>query len=81
MNTEYNGWKNYETWNVALWISNDETLYNLAKDMGDYSVFLSEMRVQPSIDGTELARMTPDQVSWNDPKIDVAAINKMIGEL
>ena len=23
MSTEYNGWKNYETWLVALWIDND----------------------------------------------------------
>ena len=27
----YNGWANYETWNVALYINNDYVLYNLAK--------------------------------------------------
>ena len=25
---EYNGWTNYETWNVALWIDNDQGSYN-----------------------------------------------------
>lgn len=24
---EYNGWRNYPTWNVALWLQNDEPSY------------------------------------------------------
>lgn len=24
----YNGWKNYETWNVALWIDNEKPMYD-----------------------------------------------------
>ena len=26
----YNGWKNFNQWNVALWINNDESLYFFA---------------------------------------------------
>ena len=25
----YNGWTNYETWNVALWMDNDQGLYSM----------------------------------------------------
>lgn len=28
---EYNGWSNWETWNVALWIQNDESAYRATK--------------------------------------------------
>ena len=24
----YNGWKNYETWNVVLWLFNDESIHD-----------------------------------------------------
>jgi len=30
--SDYNGWKNYETWCVALWIDNDEGLCTHWKD-------------------------------------------------
>lgn len=28
----YNGWTNYETWNVKLWIDNDQDSYNEWRD-------------------------------------------------
>ena len=31
-----NGYANYETWNVALWIGNDEGLYNEAKRLAKF---------------------------------------------
>lgn len=30
--SEYQGWSNYETWNVALWIYNDEGAYEMVKE-------------------------------------------------
>ena len=33
----YNGWTNYETWNAALWIQNDEFLYNTAKAIVEFA--------------------------------------------
>ena len=30
---KYNGHKNWDHWNVSLWINNDEGLYNLAREL------------------------------------------------
>lgn len=29
----YNGWSNYETWNVALWLDNDQGSYEWVREM------------------------------------------------
>ena len=36
----YNGWKNRETWLVALWFGNDEGMYRYMQD------FIQELKVQ-----------------------------------
>ena len=73
--TTYNGWKNYETWNVALWIGNDEGLYHLARSCSDYGMFSREMREIMST--TE----TPDGAAWNDSGLDIERLDEMIREL
>jgi len=35
MNETYNGWTNYETWCVHLWLTVDEATYNKALDLID----------------------------------------------
>ena len=29
--TSYNGWSNWATWNMALWLDNDESFYNIRR--------------------------------------------------
>lgn len=74
MNTEYNGYKNYETWNVSLWINNDENLYNIAKECHTYTEFMQKMYLQGSFE-------TPDRVLWTDQTLDVKTLNEQIREL
>jgi hypothetical protein len=84
----YNGWTNYETWNVALWIGNDEGLYHIARRLKHrpepYKAFVAEMRElgMEFQDGVHnIAIETPDGVAWNDSGLDIEALNEMMEEL
>ena len=79
-----NGWKNYGTWNVSLYINNEYQMYMTACDWVterrfmeqsvDYDVFRHTM--------TELfGEITPDGVSWNDDCLDHAELTEMLEEL
>ena len=72
--SRYNGWKNYETWNIALWLGNDEGLYHFAKGYKDYEKLAEALREIGTIE-------TPDKVSYNDSGLDIDALNEMLSEL
>jgi len=74
MSEGYNGWSNYETWNVALWIGNDEGLYHIARESRDYESFADTMRELGSLE-------TPDGVAWNDSGLDTDELDSCIREL
>ena len=56
----YNGWTDYETWNCALWMANDEGIYNMALGCETYDDFLDVML-------NEWGQIvTGDNVKWTD---------------
>lgn len=76
--TRYNGWANYETWNVILWIDNDEGLRALAEESGSYKSFMESLR---DIDSGPITFETPDNVAWNDSGISLPEVNNWFKEL
>ena len=82
----YNNWANWETWNAALWIGNDEFLYNTAKACVEFcgdDETPWEKFVRCMTDG-QIGRMlgqTPDGCRWDDPAINSAEMVEMMTDL
>jgi len=78
----YNGWANYETWNVALWIQNAPFLYNTAKACVEYcgddeTPYEKFIRCMTNCESPA----TRDGVAYDDPSIDHAEILDMMTDL
>ena len=75
MTEPYNGYSSYETWNVALWLGNDEGLYNMARQWAEHGYkSLSHMLM-------EFSPSTPDGVKWDDDNLNICELNEMMEEL
>ena len=67
-----NGWKNYETWNVSLWIQNDEPLYRLALASAGFQDFMNTISEWGCTE-------TQDGVKWGDA--DYSEVQSMFNEM
>lgn len=83
----YEGWKNRATWNVALWISNDEPLYRAAvafmatyTGSAPYADFaLSQgWYCDSCIRGA--GETTPDGIKWQSSTLDYGELDDMMRE-
>ena len=72
--TDYNGWTNYETWNVGLWLGNDEGLYDVARRALDFDHLIEMLNSYGS-------EFTGDGVRWDDPSVNRVEIEEMLEEM
>ena len=77
--TKYEGWANYATWNVMLWINNEEPYYRAAVAfMKDYK------GTRPYLDFIEDcgldAQRTPDRIAWKSKQLNYAELNDAMRE-
>ena len=70
---EYNGHKNYNAWNISLWLHNDEGLYHtMCEYRKAYGVNEgAKMLYKDLIDYYDLPK-TPDGVKWSITNIKLA---------
>jgi hypothetical protein len=81
--TTYNGWANYDTWNVMLWLDNDEQLY---RESCRYFSLMRGNRERPTYkgliewlsDGGAISADTPDEVNWLSDTLNYAELNRGI---
>ncbi len=82
----YNGYENYTTWSICLWLANDEYLYSRIKRFrqryGDDTYYV-DANIAEMITKTVLPEGTPDlnnvDIEWN--RVNWEEVAETINEL
>jgi hypothetical protein len=80
---KYNGWSNYETWNVALWIDNDWGMYTHRQEMAQDAWDAAETSpngIQLRLD-TAQARLAVALKDWVEEMNPIASENSLFTDL
>jgi hypothetical protein len=84
--TTYNGWKNWETWNLTFWILENKFLYETARACVLYcgeneTPWDKFVRCMMEGEIGHYLGKTGDGVSWNDPKVSTQEMNTFLYDL
>ena len=72
---KFNGWSNWETWNIALWLDNDYSNYQIALESDSFFHYvLKLMKCGESM-------TTPDGANFFDYKVNIQELDEKIQEL
>ena len=85
-NVSHNGYATYETWNVALWVLNDEFLYNTAKACVEFcganeTPWVKFVRCMTKGQIGRMLGFTPDGVAWDSAEIDSRQMEQLMADL
>jgi len=66
----YNGYESYDHWNTALWLNNDEGLYNLMINEVEQAVYMKQSIADAVANIIkQLPEETPDGATWRGDTI------------
>ena len=79
----YNGWSNYQTWNVSLWLQNEEIYFCVAANCETFTEFREKLQDirrfwQPP---TNWIDQTADGVSFTDESLNIQELDDLVSSI
>jgi hypothetical protein len=81
MSNTYEGWKNRQTWNVALWLNNTYDIYVAAVRFMEINPKLKRPYTQFILSAGLESERTDDNIAWLGSRLDHKSLDDMMREL